>query len=309
MSAAFVEPLGVENTVQVASVRHRLAMGVQWIDALTQLSAFSTWTSELERIGSRACPLRFDAHPQCRHALRAAGRLARVLAVAAEDKATAPPATPEVDQTNFVLRAFGRTSVRVEGYAASNDPRQLVPRRLSLTPAQTDGVPAGNLANIRTAWLWPGSAYPLTSNVTALRGCVRRGPSDAVAKPAAWSRIVVSRPGAGPADFDTESKVGYAHGDDRGEFLVVLGGAAVPGGAALPATIALRLWVFTPPADIFDEADPLASLPLEVAGSDGLNDVLRGTHVPAAYVRRDPIDVTLVPGRAVTVDRGQLLFV
>ena len=310
MSAdAIVEPLGVENTVQIASVGHRLAMGVQWIDALSQLNAAGPWTSDLERIGARLCPLRFDAHPQSRHALRAAGRLAKLLTVAAADKVATPPATPADDKTNFVLRAFARKNARFEHYATSNDPRQFVPRRLSLTPVQTGGFPTAGIANIRNAWLWPGSVCPLAANVTALRGRVRRGPSEALAKTVAWSRVTVTRPGVGPPNFATENKLGYAHGDDRGEFFVVLGVSAVPGGAVLPPTITLRVWVFIPPADVFDAADPLASLPLEVAGTDAINDVLRGTEMPGAYVRMNSIDVTLAPGPIFTMGEAQLLFV
>lgn len=304
-----VEPLTVENTVQIASVGHRLAMGIQWLDALSQLNAAGPWTSDLEAIGLRPCPLRFDAHPQSRHALRAAGRLAKLLTVAAADKVTTPPATVDVDQTNFVLRAFARKNSRVEKYATSNDPRQFVPRRLSLTPLQIKGVPTASVANIRNAWLWPGSVYPLAANVTAIRGRVRKGPSEALAKTVAWPRAVITRPGGGLPNFATETKLGFAHGDDRGEFLAVLGAGAVPGGAALPPTITLRVWVFIPPAETFDAADPLASLPLEVASTDAINDVLRGTQMPGAYVRTNSIDVTLAPGSIFTMDEAQLLFV
>jgi hypothetical protein len=305
--AVITEPLRVENTVQVGSVDHRLALGVQWVDALSQLSAGRAWVSELETIGTRPCPQRFEIHPQCRHALRAAGRIAKLLTVAAADKAATPPATVDADPTNFVLRVYGRASSRVNGYATGNDPRQYVPRRLSLTPVQTDGFPTDTVDNIRTAWLWPGSAYPLAAHVTALRGRVRRGPLETTV---AWSRVVVTRPGAGLPDFSNEAKLGFAHGDDRGEFLVVLGTPAVPGGAALPATIALHVWVFLPPADAFDADDPLASLPLEVAGTDAISDVLRGTEMPGTYVRKDSVDVpALALGTTFTMDDDDLLFV
>ena len=310
MSAdAVIEPLTVENTVQIASVGHRLAIGIQWIDALSRLSPDGPWTSDLEAIGLRPCPLRFDAHPQGRHALRAAGRLAKLLEIAAKDKVNAPPVSVEADQTNCLLRAFARRSSRVENYSTGNDPRRFVPRRLSLTPVQTAGFPSAGVANIRSAWLWPGSSYPLAANITAIRGRVRRGPSEALAKPVAWARVVITRPGAATPNFATEARLGFAHGDDRGEFLAVLDVGAVPGGAVLPATLKLRVWVFIPPADTFDAADPLASLPLEVAGTDAINDVLRGTQAPSAYLRMNSIDVTLTPGSTLTLDEAQLLFV
>ena len=94
MSAnAIAEPLRVENTVQVSGVGHRLALGVQWLDALSQSSNSGAWVSKLETIGMRPCPQRFDRHPQSLHALRAAGRLAKLLRAAAADKAATPPAT------------------------------------------------------------------------------------------------------------------------------------------------------------------------------------------------------------------------
>lgn len=303
------DALTLENTAPVASVGHRLAIGVQWIDALSRQAADERWVSDLDAIGARACALRFDLHPMARHALRAAGRLARLLQLAADDKVAAPPPDAASDPTNFVLRAYGQAKARDTGYATGNDPRQYVPRRLSLTPAQTGGTPTTGVANIRSAWLWPGSVYPMASGVSALRGSVRRGASLEQSVPVAWSRVVVTRPGGGAPDFATEAQLGCAHGDDRGEFLLLLGPGAIPGGAELPATIDLHVWVFLPPADVFDADDPLASLPLEVAGEDAINDLLRGTLPPAHYLRQDVIAVALAPGTVVTLDPAQLLFV
>jgi len=302
------EALTVENTVQVSGVRHRLALGVQWVDAVSQLSVGNGWVSDLDAIGTRPCPLRFDVHPRGRHALRAAGRLAKLLALAAADKIAMPPPTVEDDQTNFVLRAYSRRSARVERYTTGNDARRYVPRRLSLTPVQTDGIPTIQADNIRDAWAWPGSAFPLASKVTALRGWVRRGANEASAKPVAWPRIAITQPGMGPPNFATEVNLGFAHGDDRGEFLAVLGPDSVPGGVVLPPAITLRIWVFLPPPDLFDPADPLASLPLEVAGTAAISDVTRGTAVPAGYLQQNSFDVIVAPGRVVTIDKAKLLF-
>lgn len=292
-----VDPLRVENTVPLSEVRHRLALGLQWVDALSQASAIGDWVTDLEAIGARPCSLRFERHREGRASLRFVGRLARLLTRAAEEKTNTPPADAESDPTNALLR----------GHAAGNDPRCYVPRRLSLTPLLSAGQPAAGTANIRSAWLWPGCCYPLAAQATALRGRVRRGLS---AQPVAWARIVVTRPrpAPAPADFASERQLGWAHGDDRGEFLAVLDAAALPGGVVLPQAITLRVWVFLPPADAFDPADPLASLPLEVAGTDPLNDLLRGTLPPAAYLRMNPIDVTLAPGEIASLDEALLLF-
>lgn len=285
----------VEDTVPLSQVRHRLALGVQWVDALSQLGAGGDWITALDAIGARPCPLRFERHREGRASLRFAGRLARLLTLAAEEKTSTPPASVDLDPTNAVLR----------GHAAGTDPRCYVPRRLSLTPVLSAGQPAAGTANIRTAWLWPGCCYPLPAQTTALRGRVRRGQAT---RPVAWARIVVTRPGPAPGNFASERQIAWAHGDDRGEFLAVLGAAALPGGVVLPQAITLRVWVFLPPADLFDPADPLASLPLEAAGTDPTHERLRGTVPPAAYLRMNPIDVTLAPGDIATLDEALSLF-
>ena len=304
-----VPPLDEAATVPAARVDHRLALGVQWIDALSQLPAPGPWTAQLEAIGARPCPIAFDAHPQSRHALRWSGRLARLLGLAAAEKAATPPPTPAVDPTRFELRAFARRDPAATAWTAAEDPRRYVPRRLSMIPAQSGGVPSATADNSRRAWLWPGVAHPLASNTTAVCGCVRRGASLASAAIVPWARVIVTMPGALPADFAHEAQVGWGHVDDRGEFLAVLGVAAVPGGALLPPSLALRAWVFLPPAaPPPPAADPLAALPLEVAGTDALNDVLRGTLPPPGYVMQAPVDIAVAPGAVLVMDDAELLF-
>jgi len=305
-----IRPLRLEETVEVSRVGHRLAMGVQCIDALAQLPATGPVAVDLEGIGSRMVQQRFDLHPGSRHAVRWAARLASLLRLAAQEKAASPPATPEADQTNFALRCFAQRDLRQAAYHSGNDPRSYVPRRLSLTPVQSGGVPTSSTGNIRTAFLWPGAAYPLAGNSTAIRGHIRRGATLDSAGDVPWARVIVTRPAAPPAsaNFATEARIGWGHGDDRGEFLVVLGAQAVPGGAALPSSLVLRVWVFLPPAGSLDANDLLASLPLEQAGSDPINDVLRGLVPPPSYVRQTQVDVTLRPGEVFVMNDAVLLF-
>jgi hypothetical protein len=297
--------LGPGNTRAVEHLHQRLALGVQWVDALTGQPAEGRWVSRLDAIGPRPVPLSFTAHPLARHSQVHAGRLAAILKKAAAEKVATPPADPADDTTNFKLSAWGETTVSRSGYVTGNDPRRYVPRRLSLTPAQAGGVPTDTAENIRLAQLWPGAAYPVQGGSTLLRGRIRRGTP---AEPVAWARIVITRPNGLP-NFNTEARLGHAHGDDRGEFLAVFGPAAVPGGVDLPAGLALRVWVFLPPlATSFDPADPLASLPLEFAGLDARNAVLDGTAPPSGYLRQDPIDLTAPLGRATTLTDAQLSF-
>lgn len=307
MSTAIL-PLRVEDTVEASHVNHRLALGMQWLDALMQHPASGLLVTDLEAIGSRPLGQRFDPHPQARHALRWAGRLAKILATAAQEKVTTPPVNPEDDPTNFALRCFALRSGLAGSYSIGGDPRRYVPRRLAVMPVQNDGVPTPATDNIRHAWLWPGAAYPLAANSTAVRGRIRRGASLDDAIPVQWARIVVTRPGPTPPDFASELQIGWGHGDDRGEFLVVLGAQAVPGGATLPQTMTLRVWVFLPPAAASSPAEPLAGLPLEQAGSDSINDVLRGIAPPVGYVRQPPADITLRPGEVFVMSDAVLLF-
>ena len=307
MSASSVRPLRLEDTVEVDHVSHRLAMGIQWIDALSRLPATGNLASELERIGGRTLRQSFDLHSGSRHALRWTGQLAKILVIAAQEKIVAPPLTPDADHTNFVMRGYARRDTRASSYTPGNDPRRHVPRRLALMPVQADGMPTATKGNIRQAWLWPGTAYPLSGNTTALRGRVRRGATLATATSVPWTRVIVTQPG-GPPNFATETRIGWGHGDDRGEFLVVLGFQAIPGGAILPQTVTLRVWVFLPPVGPFEPKDPLASLPLEQAGSDPINDVLRGVEPPGDYVRQAAIDVTFKPGEVRVMNDAILLF-
>ena len=299
----------VRYTIPVAHVRHRLVLGIEWMDALAASAIGTGWATELRAVGARPLVQMFQPHPRGRYAVVHKGRIVRLLARAAEDKVATPPATPQADQTNLVLRAYGQADPQSARYDTANDTRHYVPRRLALTPVQANGIPAATTANIRQAWLWPGTSYPMPSKASAVRGCVRKGAALATARPIAWVRVVFTRPGPNPPVFANEVVLGHAHGDDRGEFLAVFGAEAVPGGAVLPPTIALHAWLFVPPAaTTFDAADPLASLPLEVAGTAPLNDVLRGTSVPAGYVRHGPVAITLPLGRVLGIPDADLLI-
>lgn len=304
MPEAALRDLRLEETVEVARVGHRLALGLQWIDALTQQPiespAGAAWLSDLEAIGTRPCARRFEAHSQGRQAIRHAGPYRKLL-----DHAVA-----EGDPLDHTVRAFGARDARVARYATGQDPRRYVPRRLAFTPVLSGGVPPASLVNTRTAWLWPGAAYPLPSRSTGVRGRIRREAAPGVHVPVPWARVIATRAGAGPANFATETQIGWAHGDDRGEFLLVLGNAAVSGAAALPATIILNVWVFLPPAlPAFNAADPLSSLPLDSGGTDTLNDVLKGLAVPPSHVPQAVRSLALALGELRAMSDADLLFV
>lgn len=301
-SVIAVRPLRLEDTTERSRVLHRLALGVQWVDAVAQLPAVpappAAWRCELESVGGRALRQAFEGHTQGRHALRNEGRLRRWLERTVEAG----------DSPDCHLRGHGLRDTR-EPYSAANDPRVFVPRRLSLLPAMADGQPLAAPANARTAWLWPGAAYPLPGTATAVRGRLCRDLGAGRSVPIPWGRVLITRPGQGAPDVNTEVPLAWAHGDDRGEFLAVLGASAVPGGAALPAAGAIHVWVYLPPAaDVFDAADPLASLPLENGGADALNAVLKGQVPPASYQLQAVRPAPVTWGQVRTLADNDLLF-
>ncbi|MFF0014120.1 hypothetical protein [Streptomyces sp. NPDC005374] len=150
-----------------------------------------------------------------------------------------------------------------------DDPRRrFVPRRLAVplwTLAEVEAAEAaGGHIPVRSRLLrprlLPGSAYVLPRGVTGLRGRVR----DA-AGPLPWARVEARIEDQPPHDVI----VGRAHGDERGEFLLVvttLGDVDL----ALRKEVRLRIVVFGPapvpvpiPAPVSGDEDRLAGLPIE----------------------------------------------
>jgi hypothetical protein len=109
---------------------------------------------------------------------------------------------------------------------------------------------------VRRPVLFPGAAYPVSDRVTGLRGRVEETPG----VPARWPRVAAYRPGG----FSREAPLGRAHGDDRGEFLLLLGPAPAPA-----TDLALRLEVDL----VVFPAPPVPPPPLEQRKRDGLWDL------------------------------------
>jgi len=94
-------------------------------------------------------------------------------------------------------------------------PRRFVPRRISfpvLTQAAAE-LGAGAL-RVRRPVLFPGAAYDIDAGLTGVRGRVVQG-----AAAVRWARVAATLPGG-------TRVVGRGHGDDRGEFLLLLSPAA-----------------------------------------------------------------------------------
>jgi hypothetical protein len=192
--------------------------------------------------------------------------------------------------------------------------RRFIPRRLRFplldpaTVAQADEAKpvAGDPAllgavRIRRVALFPGATYDVPSTITGLRGRCRRANGD----PVRWVRVEAwTHDGAG----ERVDLVGRAQGDDRGEFLLLLGsGASGVGPLDLAHGLSLVLDVRAPPSPPavpleVQAADPLWDLPVEtVTGSAPEDPVSLGeAAVPGAFLvsRSQSFDL----GRCMTSD-------
>ncbi|MGB7922043.1 MAG: hypothetical protein WCF57_02235, partial [Pyrinomonadaceae bacterium] len=130
---------------------------------------------------------------------------------------------------------------------------------------------------LRRPALFPGAAYDISETATGLRGRVMRD-----GKPMRWARVEARLPGS-------KVLVGRAHGDDRGEFLLLLGTNASPL-SDLENPLTIRVTVFgptvapVPATPDLPGLDPLWDLPLEIAAAPGAPDpVSAGETMPANY--------------------------
>ena len=194
----------------------------------------------------------------------------------------------------YVTRLPGHVDIRIE------DPlRRLVARRLRLPVVPEAKVrdaerAGGSLAASQRTWrpaLFPGAAYPATASATGIRGRATRAGT-----PARWVRVEARLAG-------TTDVLWRAHGDGRGEFLLVVGpDPQAP--AELPDTIAVTIDVLAaapaPVPPVGGTDDPYWDLPLETVSPPGPDDpVSRGVALPPSYDPgvRATRDVDLVPGR------------
>ena len=156
-----------------------------------------------------------------------------------------------------------------------DESRRYVPRRISVVMPN----PMGRGRLVRPA-LFPGAAYGVPAGAVGMRGRVVRG-----GQPMRWARVEARR-------AVDDLLVGRAHGDEFGEFLLLLDPAASRG-ADLVLPLEVEVAVFGPddapdPDDFADSADdPLWDLPVEEAAAGAPGDaVLEGRTLPADYVSR-----------------------
>jgi hypothetical protein len=168
--------------------------------------------------------------------------------------------------------------------------RRFVPRRLSYPVPAVITTPSPP-SRVRRPALFPGAAYDVAQTATGIRGRVTWNQPATGEVPARWVRVEARVGG---------QVVGRAHGDDRGEFVLLLRSEA--GGLGdLPSPLVAQVTVFGPPAPVaIDPADPLSDLPLETLAADP-DVVSPGDALPAGYAS------TALSSRAVTFELGRLL--
>lgn len=209
--------------------------------------------------------------------------------------ALAFPGRPAQDGARVLLRIIDRS-------------RRYVPRRFSVPVPDEDTVLAAESAHaadpslplvpraFRPA-LFPGAAYGVAAGATVLRGRVLDAATSA---PVPWARVEART--AQPIDIidedgnvvPTRPVLGRAHGDDRGEFLLVVG--ALPRDVVVTATtpmieLLVRVTAGPSPAVFETSASPLQSprdpvwrLPVEMVPGLAPDDgVTSGVTDPPGY--------------------------
>ncbi|MEK6405765.1 MAG: hypothetical protein AABN34_02250 [Acidobacteriota bacterium] len=176
-------------------------------------------------------------------------------------------------------------------YKRESARRRIVPRRLSIPILTLSDVETQEQAGkkdfkrrIRRPVFFPGAAYDFIATATGLRGRVLlKG-----GQPVRWARVVATLE-------NTAIIAGRAHGDDRGEFLLLINPKLKPVSGLpnplLPNPLKIKVSVFVPataPTPIsanLPALDPLWDLPLEeILASPGTDDpVETGDEIPKGY--------------------------
>jgi hypothetical protein len=232
------------------------------------------------------------------------GRVYRPIAASIEGEVPPVPGIERHDSCLFAL--IYSPKIRTPLTLRLDDPlRHYVPRRLSVpiateTDATAGDPPTNPLPASSRSWrpqLFPGAAYEVTGSATGLRGRV-----EVAGKPLRWARIEARIPGLPP-----ETPPYRAHGDDRGEFLLVVADPRLLDELPAPGTFSIDVTVYgpdpvpDPSADPAALTDPLWDLPVETVADPGAPDpVSAGVTLPSTYVPLGPgypVSVVLTLGR------------
>lgn len=290
----------MDTAVGPAEVLHRLALGVEPRDGVTH-RPLSTAVRVGQEVPEHLLPrgagfetywpcLDFETHGTARFKLRHGVGGPNRIKVNADG--TPPTITVRIDdrRRRFVPRRF----------------RVPVWTRLELERADPSAgaAPPGPYAELTTRLirpvLLPGSAYQLARGTTLIRGSVVFG-----GKPVRWVRVFARSAG---------THIGTAHGDENGEFLLVVTGRSMMPAAAPPEMIDVVLSVYAvPPGDARapDPVDRIADLvvePLSRPLTDDPHGVLAGVSVPDGYRKSASDTAVAAPTGKELVLRPPIVF-
>jgi hypothetical protein len=245
----------IETVVGTADVLHRLALAVETVDAFTRRPTKTRAGREMLGLtGASSWPCRdLETNGRGRSVLRHGATLPSEVTVRFVDPAR-----------RFVPRRL-RVPLWTEAEVAAAD----------ASPPSGPYIPVRS--RLLRPWLLPGPAYPLFGGTTAIRGRVTRA-----GRPVRWPRITARAPG--------DTVVGWAHGDERGEFLLVVthtGLLPPPAPSSMDIDLVVSAAPEVPPTaedaygDLAVETVPRSAVPPNAADLD--NDVLRGLNRPAGH--------------------------
>ena len=271
-------PMTLETLVRHADVLHRLALAIDCRDSVTHQRV----TTEV-RIG-REVPRavlspRHDRAWPCRDLIaKAAGRAVVMLDLRAPTAVRLRIADP---RRRYVARRFDLPLWTLR----------------EVLDHESAGSPVPAASRLLRPWLLPGSAAAISRGMTIVRGRVVRGTD-----PVRWPRITARGPG--------HQAVGWAHGDERGEFVLVIEDTGTLPPPA-PTQLSVQLFVTARMPSTPDPFDPYADLTIEPlprsaappGPGDLANDVLRGRTTPADHVA----STTVLPPISVPVGQELLL--
>ena len=243
---------------------HRLALGIEPVDAARGSRVAHSVELALENVPQPAWRWR---------PLRPGSEVSDILA-----------GVERHDSCRYVLRYRPGLSSPVD-LRIFDRSRRFAPRRLRVPihgAAELLAEPPVALAGrVRRPVLYPGAAYDICETSTGIRGRILRG-----GVPMRWARIE-ARLGA--------EVVGRAHGDDRGDFLLLI---ALPrthvGGVADPLPVVVTVFgpdvAPAPSRPDLPQLDGLWDLPLEVLGLPGAPDPTSAGDVPPTGYRLSNVD-------------------
>ena len=271
-------PMTLETLVRHADVLHRLALAIDCRDGVTHQRV----TTEV-RIGREVpravlSPRHDRAWPCWDLIAKSAGRAVVMLDLRAPTAVRLRIADP---RRRYVARRFDLPLWTLR----------------EVLDHESAGSPVPAASRLLRPWLLPGSAAAISRGMTIVRGRVVRGDD-----PVRWPRITARDPG--------HQAVGWAHGDERGEFVLVIedtGTLPPPAPTQLPVQLFATARIpstpdpFDPYADLTIEPLPRSAAP--PGPGDLANDVLRGRTTPADHVA----STTVLPPISVPVGQELLL--